>query len=402
MNILFIHPNFPAQFKHIAAQSAKEGHSVKFICQTHYGRSIKGVKRLKLKGQSSFEELEKQKLNIFNKAQEMSSQFRRAYVSITEQKWVPDLVISHSGWGCGMHVKEVWPECFHISYLEWWFNPSSSFFEYDKYNADLNVNKNMIPKAWKRNQSIALELGAADAVVAPTNWQREQLPLTFQNKCMVIFDGINLNFFKRNSLYSSKLKTVTYGTRGMEAMRCFPQFIKSLPKVIQTIPDVSIEIAGSDSINYCGAPPENFKSWKKWAINFIKTNNIEQSITWLGHLGKEDYRNWLHKSSCHVYLTHPFVASWSLVDAICSDCKIVASDVEPVKDFEPYCFDNQLTLVDHRNVENLSHAIIASLQQRVSLKTGHRGVHPLRHDLSCEDSWRKWHRVYGEQVPTGA
>ena len=88
----------------------------------------------------------------------------------------------------------------------------------------------MIPKAWKRNQSIALELAAADAVVAPTNWQREQLPLTFQKKCMVIFDGIDLNFFKSSSLASSKSKNVTYGTRGMEAMRCFPQFIKSLLK----------------------------------------------------------------------------------------------------------------------------------------------------------------------------
>ena len=71
----------------------------------------------------------------------------------------------------------------------------------------------------------------------------------------------------------------------------FSAIYKKSSKVIQTIPDARIEIAGSDSINYCGAPPENFKSWKKWAIDFIKTNNIEQSITWLGHLGKEDYRN---------------------------------------------------------------------------------------------------------------
>lgn len=402
MNILFIHPNFPAQFKHISAQAAKEGHSVKFVCQTHYDRTIPGVTRLKLKGRSSSAELERLKLNIFNKAQEMSSQFRRAYASLTQQSWIPDLVISHSGWGCGMHVKEVWPECVHISYLEWWFNPVSTFFEYDKHNRDLNINKNMLPKAWKRNQSVALELAAADAIVAPTHWQKHQLPITFREKCRVIFDGIDINFFKRNCLTPTSSNIVTYGTRGMEAMRCFPQFIKSLPKVIRTMPNIHVEIAGGDSINYCGGPPKDFTSWGEWAKNFCKMSDIEKNISWVGQLHKDDYRNWLHRSDCHVYLTHPFVASWSLVDAICSDCTIVASDVEPVRDFAPYCFKNQMSLVDHRNVEELSNAIIACVQEKPSLKQVHHEIHPLRRNLSSEQSWANWHHVYREQLPTRA
>ena len=49
MKILFLHPNFPGQFVRPALKLAQQGEDVLFLCQNHYGRTLPGVKRIKLK-----------------------------------------------------------------------------------------------------------------------------------------------------------------------------------------------------------------------------------------------------------------------------------------------------------------------------------------------------------------
>jgi glycosyltransferase involved in cell wall biosynthesis len=46
-----------------------------------------------------------------------------------------------------------------------------------------------------------------------------------------------------------------------------------------------------------------------------------------------DYLRLLQRSDAHVYLTYPFVASWSLREALACACAVVAADVEPVREF---------------------------------------------------------------------
>ena len=132
MNILFLHPNFPAQFKHVAGFAAKAGHEVKFLCQTHYGRTIKGVERITLKKSAGKDELDKQNLPVFERAQHLALQYRGAMENVKSNGWIPDIVISHSAWGCGLYAKEVFKKTKFISYSEWWFDPNSLFFHYDQ------------------------------------------------------------------------------------------------------------------------------------------------------------------------------------------------------------------------------------------------------------------------------
>ena len=116
----------------------------------------------------------------------------------------PDIVISHSGFGCGLYVKEIWPNVQLISYMEWWFNPQSPFFDYDPNNKNLAVSQSSIRKSWKRNQSLALELSVSDAIVSPTQWQKNQLPELLKSACEVIFDGIDLNIYKLDNTVAVK------------------------------------------------------------------------------------------------------------------------------------------------------------------------------------------------------
>lgn len=352
MNILFLHPNFPGQFRNISRAFGDNGYDTRFMCQTHYGRTLRNVQRITLKNSAGHDALEKLKLPIIQRSLKVGSQYRNGFKILNKEGWKPDLVISHSGFGCGLYVKELWPETRLISYLEWWFDPNSEFFSYDEENTNLGLNSKSAQKCWLRNQQVALELAVADEIVSPTMWQRNQLPLIFKKRCHIIFDGVNTNIFKASE-EPRRANTITYGTRGMDPMRCFPQLIESMIEPLQQNRDLTLEIAGEDKVFYGKNIKES--SWKDWAKKILSDNDINKQVQWKGRLGPGEYEKWLQTSSCHIYLSHPFVASWSLVEAFCCGTPLVVSDIEFCKEI---CTpDIAVTTADHRKKTAIQNAV---------------------------------------------
>lgn len=392
--ILFLHPNFPAQFKNICLDFSSQGHDVAFLCQTHYGRKIPGVLRLCMKGDISMEKLDEEKLGGAKRCHKTAEQFRKAFISFETKYWKPDIVISHSGWGCGVNVKEIWPSCFFIAYSEWWFEPTSQAYKYDPLNQYLNMNSKIISAQWSRNMYSSLELSTADRIVSPTNWQKNQLPANLRMNCEVIFDGINSEQFKPN-LSKRKEVVVTYGTRGMEPLRMFPQFIRQIPGILKRFPSARFEIAGEDRICYGGKKPDSHDTWGKWAQEFLSEMKIgEEKVIWLGYLNPKNYIDWLQRSMCHVYLSHPFVISWSYVEALTSGCPIVASDIYGVREFgEKY--QHQVNLIDHRVAENIADGVLNTLEKYEILHQKPEYTNALNeYSIStCIPKWRKLARL---------
>ena len=360
--VLFLHPNFPAQFKHLARAAATNGHDARFLCQTHYGRSLPGVQRLTLKGHCGHDHLTALGGDQVQRSAALAKQYRQGLIKLQSSGWTPDVVISHSGWGCGLHVREVWPDCRHIAYLEWWFDPESSFFSYDPDNHDLSLSRQTATKLWLRNQSLALELVSADAMVAPTLWQARQLPALLRERCHVIHDGVDLERFTPDSTQRQVDQPVlTYGTRGMEPMRAFPQFIAAILPALKSNPDLRVEIAGEDEANYGGRSPQGHESWGQWAKHQLSESGLSDRVKWVGYLSPQKYVHWLQASNCHVYLTHPFVASWSLLEALACQCPLVVSDVEPVRELCE-ATKSPVAYVDHRDPAALPKAIASVLR----------------------------------------
>ena len=294
------------------------------------------------------------KLSLFDRVQKMSKQYRQGLESMKRAGYSPDIVISHSGFGCGLYVKEIWPNVQLISYMEWWFNPQSPFFDYDPNNKNLAVSQSSIRKSWKRNQSLALELSVSDAIVSPTQWQKNQLPELLKSACEVIFDGIDLNIYKLDNTVAVKENVITYGTRGMDPMRAFPQFISALPEILNNNKAIKVEIAGIDEANYGSGYKKS--SWKQWAIELLSSYQLESRVRWVGRLGPGSYEKWLQSSSTHIYLSHPFVTSWSLIEAYCCFTPLVVSDIELTKEICSDC--EEVTFADHRKTKDLSQKII--------------------------------------------
>ena len=396
MDILFLHPNFPGQFKHLAKAFADKGHRTRFICQTHYGRTIKNVELITLKRQAGHEALMSAKLSLFDKIQKISKQYRQGLESMKRAGYSPDIVISHSGFGCGLYVKEIWPNVKLISYMEWWFNPQSPFFNYDPNNKNLAVSQSSIRKSWKRNQSLALELSVSDAIVSPTQWQKNQLPELLKSACEVIFDGIDLNIYKLDNTVAVKENVITYGTRGMDPMRAFPQFISALPEILNNNKAIKVEIAGIDEANYGSGYKKS--SWKQWAIELLSSHQLESRVRWVGRLGPGSYEKWLQSSSTHIYLSHPFVTSWSLVEAYCCFTPLVVSDIELTKEICSGC--EGITFADHRNTEIISQKIISHVE-RISNSSQSRLR--LSRDVTrfgLSRSLEEWSRVSGVELTT--
>ena len=308
-----------------------------------------------------------------------AERFRQALIDLRNEGWHPDVIVSHSGWGCGLHVSEIFPKARQIVYVEWWFANDSADYTFDPENAwwskvDL--------KTRQRNLTLALELAEADVLVAPTLWQKNQLPESFQSRCVVIHEGVDTNYFVMNPKWKPDDKLIlTYATRGMEPMRGFPEFIQVLPGLLSTYPNVEVLIAGDDRIAYGAITPKE-GTFGKWASAFLENWIQDGRVKFLGHLPYKEYARFLKTSHVHCYLTRPFVLSWSLLDAMASGCCLVASDVEPVREA---AHSDATYWVDHRNRKSLQEGIAEALDASVSERE-RRGV--LQRELAVS-TWNR-------------
>ncbi len=354
-NILFLHPNFPAQFRQSCLSlSAKDIYDIRFLCQTHYGRNIEGVKKLVLKGRGSHERTLQASKAEHNRAFYRADAYREAFVSLRHQGWSPDVVISHCGWGCGLYVKDIWPDCRFIAYLEWWFDPTSDLQKRLHLNPYFQLSEATNARLTLRNLPSCYEMANADNIVSPTAWQRQQLPERLRDNCIVIHDHFDKNLFYPEPHKQSRTPVLTYGTRGMEPMRGFPEFISILPTILKKWPQLRTEIAGTDTISYGGiTPPEG--SWKKWALALLQQHNLNHRIVWKDRLPLRDYVNWLKGSWCHVYLSEPFVTSWSLIEACHCAVPMVATRSPATEEFSN--LNPFLIQIDHLDDEQFAEAI---------------------------------------------
>ena len=355
MKILFLHPNFPAQFREPCTSLAKETkHDVLFLCQTHYGRVIPGVKKLVLKGRGSHDRTLESSKNENDRNLYRASAYREAFISLKNSGWCPDIVFSHCGWGCGIYTKDIWPDCRLVAYMEWWFDPKSKLQQRLKQNQYYCLSEDSNAKLTIRNLPACYEMVISDEIVSPTAWQRQQLPKLLQKNCRVIQDQIDRGLFFPEPQKQSPSPVLTYGTRGMEPIRGFPEFIKCLPVVLKKWPQLRAEIAGLDRINYGGLKPKE-GSWKKWAIALLEEHNLNDRVSWKGCLPIEAYANWLKGSWCHVYLSEPFVTSWSLIEACHCSVPMVAPLCPAIEEFSH--LNPLLIQVEYSKADKLVEAI---------------------------------------------
>ncbi len=337
MRILFLHPNFPAQFRHLASVLAQDPqHQVVFGTARAEG-SMQGVAKVLYKPSREVRPETHHYVRTLESAVLQGQAVYRVAQQLRERGFVPDIVYAHSGWGPGLFVKDIFPQAKFCCFFEWYYHAHGSDADFDPAEP---LQADDEPRIRIKNAPILLDLANCDQGLCPTNWQRHQFPPEFHSKLKVLHDGVDTQFFQPQP--GAKLvlpdcqlnlshvdELVTYVGRGMEPYRGFPQFMETVALLQQRRPQTHVVVVGEDRVAYGKQLPEG-QTYKQLMLDKLPLDLSRLHFT--GRLPYTEYLKVLQASSVHVYLTRPFVLSWSMLEAMSTGCVIVGSATPPVQE----------------------------------------------------------------------
>lgn len=347
MNILFVHQNFPAQFKHLAPALAREpGNKVVALTMREgVPRDWEGVRVVPYSAaRGTSRSIHPWVADLESKVIRGEACLRAA-LALRKEGFEPDIIVVHPGWGEGMFLKDVWPRARLGMYCEFYYRSEGADVGFDP---EFGRSNDMAPSRLRvRNANNLLHFECADAGLAPTQWQAGTFPEPFRSRITVAHDGIDTAFARprpdvRMNLQSRRgrvdldpsCEVVTFVSRNLEPYRGFHTFMRALPELLVARPDARVVIVGGSDVSY-GSAPAGGGSWKPVLINEVKPRIREEDWARVHFVGKLEYAQFmalLQLSTVHVYLTYPFVLSWSLLEAMSCGCAIVGSDTAPVRE----------------------------------------------------------------------
>jgi len=350
MHVLYVHQNFPAQFGHIAHYLVqKMGWRCTFVSQTP-GGTVGGIEKIQYKLTSGAT-----KRNHF-----CSRTFENTvwhcdgvYQALKQRSGIkPDLIVGHSGFGSTLFLRELYPKVPLINFFEYYYRPHDPDSDMD-FRSDLRwqVSDMHYHRSRCRNAMILLDLQNCDAGYAPTEFQRSRFPEEYQGKMRVIFDGIERTVYHGHdeqlrppvSQRETRMiagvevkpttRVVTYVSRGFESMRGFDIFMRAAQRIAEIYPDVVFIVVGEDRVVYGGDVNhlgEEKKSFKDWVLS--RQQFDLSKFAFVGRVNPIDLGQILASTDLHIYLTAPFVLSWSMMNAMSCGAVVLGSATSPVKE----------------------------------------------------------------------
>lgn len=339
--ILFVHTNFPGQYRHIAAHLGRDPRFRVFAFTASAPRSMPGVRVLKYDLPADIGE----SLNVHPFARRFEGECWRAeqimYLgnSLRAEGVVPDVIFVHPGWGEALPLRVLFPNARICAFCEFFYQMVGVDVGFDPEFPQVGLDG--LVKVHLRNAATVLALVDADIGVSPTRWQRDVFPDEFKPKIRVIHEGVDVQEARPDPRASIDLpnggrvyagqEVVTFVARNLEPYRGYHVFTRALPAILRARPQARVLIVGGHGLSY-GAPPPGKESWATLFFNEVKREIDPERVFMLGHLNRTDYLKVLQVSAAHVYLTYPFVLSWSMLEAMGAGCLVIGSDTPPVRE----------------------------------------------------------------------
>ncbi len=380
MRLLVIHQNFPGQFGHLVTAWSKRP-----------GWDVRGLGRDIAPGLPGFDKLIRYKLarnvradqHLYLRQIEASTLHgqaaARAMLQLKASGFVPDTILAHPGWGETLFAKDVFPNARLVHLCEWYYNAEGADLGFDP-EFPLSFDDRARIRMW--NAQHALDLVQCDAAVSPTHWQRSRYPEILRDKIVVQHEGIdtaNLGPDPKAQVTTPSgvsLKAgdpvITYVARNLEPYRGFHIFMRALERIQKDNKHCHALIVGGDEVSY-GKRPQGAKNWREKMLAEVKLDPTRTHF--LGRIPRAQYLRVLQVSAAHVYLTYPFVLSWSLLEAMACGAPIVASDTAPVREVLSEGVNGRL--VQFFDAPALAHAATEQI-------AGQRASEPMRKQARSE------------------
>ena len=389
MNLLFVHQNFPGQFKHLAPALARVGHQVKAMAIDGAGLSeIETMRYRPTRGSSK---------GIHPFAQEFETKMIRgeacaqAAAQLKHAGFNPDVIAANPGWGESLFLKDVWPGAKVLLLLEFFYAARGLDFDFDPEFARHALPADARLRA--KNAHLLLALDSMDRAICPTHFQRDTLPKAYHERIEVIFDGIDTGIVRPDPAAAVRVngrelhageEIVTFVNRNLEPMRGYHVFMRALPEILRRRPNAVAVIVGGDEVSY-GAPPPPGKTWKQIYLDEVKDRLDLRRVFFTGRISYADYLRVLQVSACHVYLTYPFVLGWSCIEAMSAGCLVVGSATPPVREVILHGANGLLTdFFDRVSLENTVTEVLENPARYAPLRLAARRTVEQRYDLATQ------------------
>lgn len=336
MRFLFLHQNFPGQFRHLAAHLARDPqHTVVSIGQPN-AIALREVKLIRYKPHRTPAQSTHRYLRSVEGAVLAGQAVAERLAVLKQSGFAPDVIIAHPGWGEALYVKDIFPRAKLFSFCEFYYQLDGADVGFDP-----SVPQTLDDRARIRTRNMLhlFNLEYCDVAVSPTHWQKQVHPAAYRHRINVIHEGVDTEAARPDAtarvalpdgrMLDAGSKVITYVARNLEPYRGFPQFLQAVSALQQQRNDFDVLIVGADGVSY-GSAPKDAPNWREKLLREMPID--PQRTHFLGRLPYEEYLKVLQVSSAHVYLTYPFVLSWSMLEAMACGCLVIGSSTPPVKE----------------------------------------------------------------------
>ncbi|MET1412247.1 glycosyltransferase [Roseibium sp. HPY-6] len=363
MHIVFVHRHGPGQFVHIARRLILDGWTVTLICES-IDRPVPGLRVLRYGNGDTPSAAQSGRKDTSVPYIEAGRRVAEILHRLARHGNTPDLVLGHIAWGGMMFVKDALPDTPMVGFCEYFFQSEGGDIGFaPSDNIDLGKRQTLR----LRNAVQLSTLDQMDYGISPTRWQKSRYPTEYHSKIIVQHEGIDTGRARPDPLATFRLPDgnllsagdpiVTFAARDLEPYRGFPQFMRAADLVAKRNPQVQFVVAGGDGVSY-GSSPQQAASWRKLLQE--ETSLAPDRLHFLGQIPHRDLIRLFQVSAAHVYLTYPFVLSWSFLEAMSCGAAIIASDTPPVREVVKDNLNGRL--VDFWNVEKFAERIEEALK----------------------------------------
>jgi glycosyltransferase involved in cell wall biosynthesis len=301
----------------------------------------------------------------------------------------PDLIIGHNGWGELLFLKDLWPQVPLVGYFEFYYRDKGADIGFDPEEPFTLDDQ---ARVRTMNTTNLLGLDAVDTGISPTAWQKGLYPPEYQHKITQLHDGIDTETacpgparplrLPDGRLLGGDLPIVTYVARNLEPYRGFRSAMRAAPEILRQQPDAHMVFVGGTDISY-GVPPPGGGTWLAHMRGELGDRLPADRVHFLGPLPHDEFINLLRLSRAHLYLTYPFVLSWSMLEAMATGVTLVASATPPVQEVVEHGRNGLLVpFTDPAAIaEGVVKALSLSETERTSLRRAARQTVVERYDL---------------------
>ena len=338
MNVLFVHNNFPAQYRHLIRVLTRQGGHRLAAIGSPTARPIKGVKLHRYPLENEDVSATHPFARRFDLECRRAEHVLYALTSLSASGFAPDVILAHPGWGETLPLKACVPQARLLLYCEFFYGPVGRDLGFDLEFSQSGIDGHAALHI--KNAASLLALSDCDRGFSPTRWQHSTFPREYHDKIDIIHEGVNTDLVKPDRDARFRLPTgesltaadevITYVARNLEPLRGYHIFMRALPRILEKRRRAHVIIVGGDGTSY-GSPPAH-GTWKAKYLEEVADRIDTGRVHFVGRLPYDRYLSALQISSAHVYLTYPFVLSWSLLEAMSAGCAVIASDTAPVRE----------------------------------------------------------------------